>query len=80
MVSRRNIDPTSRAMLRSLDRVFVWVGPALVLVGVVFGVLNLVGGHGRRALYDFLLAVVMVVSSFAARGRVRRDRGSLDSR
>ncbi|RCG14819.1 hypothetical protein DQ392_27400 [Streptomyces reniochalinae] len=69
------MDPGARAWLHSLDRFFVWACPVLAVLAVAWGVGNLVVGQPvRAAVFQFLLAVLLVVNGFSARTRRRRDR------
>ncbi|MFE6891668.1 hypothetical protein [Streptomyces sp. NPDC057694] len=70
---RQLMTPEGSATVRSVDRFLVWVCPVLAVVGVVLGVLSLVTGDPVRAVWQFLLAVLMVVVARGARARMRRD-------
>ncbi|MFJ4711922.1 hypothetical protein [Streptomyces sp. NPDC088785] len=66
------VAPEGRAVMRSVDRFLVWAGPVLALAGVCLGVASLVAGEPVRAVWQFLLALLMGVVATGARLRLRR--------
>ncbi|MEU6842284.1 hypothetical protein ABZ930_10480 [Streptomyces sp. NPDC046716] len=72
---RQVIAPERGTEVRSVDRFLVWICPALAVVGAGLGVASLITGDPVRAVWQFLLAVLMVISARAARLRLRRDVG-----
>lgn len=61
-------------MTRPVDRFLMRACPALAVIGVVWGVLELtIGNDVRAALYQFFLSVAMVLCGLASRARMRRN-------
>ncbi|MER5945284.1 hypothetical protein ABT127_04415 [Streptomyces sp. NPDC001904] len=63
----------NRAVVRSVDRFLVWVCPVLAVIAVCLAVVSLAIGEPVRAVWQFLLALLMGVVANAARLRLRRD-------
>ncbi len=60
--------------MRSVDRVLVWLAPALAVVMVVLAVANLAtGAAAGRVTVQSALALVMVITAMTARARLRAD-------
>ncbi|MET9141538.1 hypothetical protein [Streptomyces parvulus] len=81
MPERRPADAASRGFMRSVDRVLVWLAPALAVVMVVLAVANLAtGAAAGRVMVQFALALVMVITAMTARARLSADAFPEESR
>ncbi|WP_147286275.1 hypothetical protein [Streptomyces parvulus] len=74
MPERRPTDAATRGIMRSVDRVLVWLAPVLAVGMVVLAVANLaMDAAAGRVAVQFAMALVMVATAMTARARLRAD-------
>ncbi|WP_435246376.1 hypothetical protein [Streptomyces sp. NRRL F-5630] len=74
MTERRLVDPAARGVMRSVDRMLVWLAPVAAVGMLLLGVWGAISGAPvLRVVAQFVMAVFMVITALAARQRRRRE-------